>query len=176
MTANDSATATNASLASGQKLAVGDNAPDFAFPANAQVPSLAAAKGQAVIVYFYPKDDTPGCTKEACGFQDNLPHFDSSHTLVIGVSRDDEASHAKFSKKFSLTFPLAADIDGQICQAYGTWVEKSMYGKTYMGVERATFLIDPDGKIAAIWRNVKVDGHVQEVLAKARQLRQADAA
>ena len=169
-------TASSSTAAKLAKLAIGDIAPDFALPAGAGVASIAAAKGQAVIVYFYPKDDTPGCTKEACGFQDNLPHFATSQAIVVGVSRDDAASHAKFSKKFNLTFPLAADTDGQITQAYGTWVEKSMYGKTYMGVERATFLIDANGKIAAIWRNVKVDGHVEEVLAKVQELTQAAAA
>jgi peroxiredoxin Q/BCP len=153
-------------------LAVGDAAPNFAFPPSVGLPDLAAATAanQAVVVYFYPKDDTPGCTKQACGFRDNLPHFATNQAIVVGISRDSEGSHAKFIEKFALNFPLVSDHDGSICAAYGTWVEKSMYGKIYMGIERATFLVGTDGRIAAIWRKVKVDGHAEQVLAKLQQL------
>lgn len=129
---------------------------------------LSDLKGKKVVLYFYPKDDTPGCTKESCGFRDVLPHFDGIDAVVIGVSRDDDKSHLKFKEKYNLNFPLAADTDGKICEAFGTWVEKSMYGKKYMGIDRSTFLIDEQGNIQNIWRSVKVDGHVDEVLQAAK--------
>ncbi len=149
----------------------GDKAPDFtvATDGNGKV-SLSKLKGNKVILYFYPKDDTSGCTAEACGFRDNLPKFGKSDAVVIGISRDNVASHDKFKKKYELPFTLASDEDGKVCEAYGTWVEKSMYGRKYMGIERATFLIDAKGVIRNIWRKVKVPGHVEEVLAAAKTI------
>ena len=143
---------------------VGDTAPDFTMASDGggQV-RLADLRGKPVVLYFYPKDDTPGCTKEACGFRDALPAFASLGSAVIGVSRDSVARHDKFKAKYELTFPLASDEDGSVCEAYGTWVEKSMYGRTYMGIDRATFLIDGDGVVRALWRKVKVPGHVEAV-------------
>ena len=147
----------------------GDQAPDFTLPTDGGgTLSLKQRRGKPVILYFYPKD--PGCTTEACGFRDALPDFSKTGTTVIGVSRDSAASHDKFKRKHSLSFPLAADVDGKVCEAYGTWVEKSMYGRKYMGIERATFLIDGKGAIRRIWRKVKVPGHVEEVLAAVRAL------
>jgi peroxiredoxin Q/BCP len=132
--------------------------------------SLKDLKGKKVVLYFYPKDDTPGCTKEACGFRDALPDFSGADAEIIGVSKDSVAKHDKFKAKHELPFTLASDEDGSVCEAYGTWVEKSMYGRKYMGIDRATFLIGPDGKIAQVWRKVKVPGHVEEVLEAARQI------
>jgi peroxiredoxin Q/BCP len=149
----------------------GDKAPAFTLPTdgNGEV-SLAKLKGKTVILYFYPKDDTSGCTAEACGFRDNFPKFGKSDAVVIGLSRDSVASHDKFKKKYELPFTLAADVEGKVCEAYGAWVEKSMYGRKYMGIERSTFLIDGKGVIRNIWRKVKVPGHVEEVLAAAKAL------
>jgi len=127
-------------------------------------PALAALKGKNVIVYFYPKDDTPGCTKEACAFQESLPDFTGADAAVLGVSKDSEASHDKFKKKYGLDFTLVSDTDGAICEAYGVWVEKMNYGKKYMGIERSTFLIDKQGVVRQVWRKVKVDGHAAKVL------------
>lgn len=128
-------------------------------------------KGQTTILYFYPKDDTPGCTTEACGFRDNLPKFTRTKAKVYGVSRDSLARHEKFAKKYELPFALISDEDGSMCESFGTWVEKSLYGRKYMGIDRATFLIDADGVIQHIWRKVKVSGHVEEVLAEAKKLK-----
>ena len=125
-----------------------------------------------VVLYFYPKDDTPGCTTEACGFRDQQAHF-GDDTIVLGVSCDSVASHEKFAKKFSLPFPLLADEDHAIAEKYGVWVEKNMYGKKSMGIQRATFLIDKKGKVAAVWPRVKVEGHVDAVAAKLTELRSA---
>ena len=152
-------------------LNIGDKAPDFtaATDGNGSV-SLAKLRGKKVILYFYPKDDTSGCTKEACGFRDALPDFSKAQAIVIGVSRDSVASHDKFKKKYELPFTLAADADGQITEAYGVWVQKSMYGRKYMGIERSTFLIDEKGIIRGIWPKVKIPGHVEEVLAAAQKL------
>jgi peroxiredoxin Q/BCP len=152
-------------------LKAGDKAPEFTLPSdgNGKI-SLSKLKGKKVILYFYPKDDTSGCTAEACGFRDNLPKFAKNDAVVIGISRDNVASHDKFKKKYDLPFQLASDEDGKVCGAYGTWVEKSMYGRKYMGIERATFLIDAKGAIRNIWRKVKVPGHVEEVLAAAKAL------
>ena len=149
----------------------GDKAPDFTLPADGGGSvSLSQFRGRPVVLYFYPKDDTSGCTAQACGFRDALPDYGKLNAALIGISRDSVASHDKFKKKHGLTFPLAADEDGKVCEAYGVWVEKSMYGRKYMGIQRDTFLIDKEGKITAIWRKVKVEGHVREVLAAAKKL------
>lgn len=150
---------------------VGSPAPDFTLPTDGggEV-SLSSLKGKAVVLYFYPKDDTPGCTKEACGFNDNLPNFEGVDSTIIGVSKDSAAKHDKFKAKYDLGFTLAADTEGTVCEAYGTWVEKSMYGKKYMGIERATFLIDKEGTVREVWRKVKVPGHVEKVLEAAKVL------
>jgi len=146
-------------------LKVGDKAPDFTLPADGGgTVSLQALKGKPVVLYFYPKDDTSGCTAEACAFRDALPDFSKIKAKIVGVSRDSIASHDKFKAKFDLPFPLASDADGEICEAYGVWVEKSMYGRKYMGIERATFLIDAKGIVRQLWRKVKVPGHAEEVL------------
>ena len=152
-------------------LAVGDKAPDFTMPTDGggEV-SLKALKGKTVMLYFYPRDDTPGCTTEACAFRDSLPDFSKAKAVIIGVSKDSVASHDKFKTKFKLPFPLASDADGEVCEAYGVWAQKSMYGKTYMGIERSTFLIDDKGVVRDIWRKVKVDGHAAEVLKAAEAL------
>jgi peroxiredoxin Q/BCP len=144
---------------------VGDKAPDFSMPTDGGgTVSLSDLKGKKVVLYFYPKDDTPGCTKEACAFRDALPDFSGVDAVVIGVSRDPVKSHDKFKAKYELNFPIASDEDGKASDAYGTWVEKSMYGKKYMGMERATFVIDGQGIVRNVWRKVKVDGHAAEVL------------
>ena len=151
---------------------VGDKAPDFTLPADGGGSiSLKALKGQPVVLYFYPKDDTSGCTAEACAFRDNLPDFSKVKAKIVGVSRDSVASHDKFKRKYKLPFPLASDEDGKVCQDYGVWVEKSMYGRKYMGIERASFLIDGKGVVRGIWRKVKVPGHAEEVLKAAVQLK-----
>ncbi len=150
---------------------VGDKAPNFTLPTDGGGEiSLKDLKGKPIILYFYPKDDTSGCTKEACAFRDALPDFSKIKTGVVGVSRDPVKKHDKFKEKYDLTFPLASDEDGTVCEAYGTWVEKSMYGRKYMGIERSTFLIDGKGVIRQIWRKVKVPGHVDEVLKAAQAL------
>jgi len=138
-------------------LKVGDKAPDFA--------KLRELRGKKVVLYFYPKDDTPGCTTEACEFRDLDRAFGKKGAVVIGVSPDGEASHEKFRGKFGLPFVLVSDADKKIVEAYGVWKEKSMYGRKYMGVERTTFLIDEKGRIAGVWEKVKVKGHAEEVLA-----------
>jgi peroxiredoxin Q/BCP len=152
-------------------LSVGDKAPDFSMPvSDASSVSLSTLEGKNVVLYFYPKDDTPGCTLEAKDFRDNMGAFENADTVIIGVSKDSIKSHEKFREKFCLPFPLASDESGACCEAYGVWKEKSMYGKTYMGIERSTFLIDKKGILRAVWNKVKVDGHVAEVLAAARAL------
>ncbi|HEY3781050.1 MAG TPA: thioredoxin-dependent thiol peroxidase [Fimbriimonadaceae bacterium] len=144
----------------------GDQFPDFSLQDQAGVThSLNDLKGAKSVIYFYPKDDTPGCTVEACNFRDNLPKFEG--VKVFGVSPDDAKSHKKFETKFNLNFPLLADTDKSLTEKLGLWVEKSMYGKKYMGVDRTTYLLDANGKIEKIWRKVKVDGHADEVLAAA---------
>jgi len=146
-------------------LEIGSSAPNVELPGDAgQFYKLSDYLGQKVILYFYPKDDTSGCTTEACGFRDQLQDFNNLNTAVFGISRDSPQSHDKFKSKYKLTFPLLSDVDGVACTAYGTWVEKSMYGKKYFGIERSTFLIDEKGIIRHIWRKVKVAGHVKEVL------------
>jgi len=152
----------------------GKKAPDFtAATDGGKKLKLSELRGKPVVLYFYPKDDTPGCTAEACGFRDQLPDFGKLKTQVIGVSKDSADKHDKFKKKYELNFPLVSDEDGKICEKYGTWVEKSLYGRKYMGIDRATFLIDEKGTVRAIWRKVKVPGHVDQVLAAAEALTKA---
>jgi thioredoxin-dependent peroxiredoxin len=147
-------------------LTEGQPAPDFSLrDAAGNTVRLADLRGKKVVLYFYPKDDTPGCTKEACGFRDQYARFEDRGVVVLGVSPDDEASHTSFATKFGLPFRLLADPEGRVADAYGVWKEKNNYGRTYMGVERTTFLIDEQGKIAKIYPRVQVDGHIDEVLA-----------
>jgi thioredoxin-dependent peroxiredoxin len=149
----------------------GDAAPAFKLAgAGGEKLSLSGFKGKKLVLYFYPKDDTSGCTKEAIEFNDLRSAFAKADTVVVGMSPDSVKSHDKFREKYGLTFPLAADEDKATLLAYGVWVEKSMYGRKYMGVERSTFLIDAKGRIAQVWRKVKVPGHAEEVLAAARAL------
>ncbi len=156
------------------ELKPGSKAPDFTLPTDGgSSVTLSALKGQPVVVYFYPKDDTSGCTKEACDFRDNLTAFKRLKVQVIGISKDSVKKHDKFKEKYELNFPLASDEDGKICDKYGVWIEKSMYGRKYMGIERATFLIDDDGKIAHIWRKVSVTDHVTDVLQVLKDMKKA---
>ena len=127
-------------------------------------------RGKKIILYFYPKDDTPGCTTEACAFRDALPDFSKVGAAVIGVSKDSVARHDKFKAKYELPFTLVSDEDGTLCEAYGVWQEKKNYGRSYMGIVRSTFLIDETGKVAGVWRNVRVKGHAEDVLKEARKL------
>ncbi len=148
------------------ELKVGSKAPDFTALTDAgEKLKLSSFKGKKVVLYFYPKADTPGCTKEACGFRDEMPRIEAANTAVLGASPDPVKAVAKFKQKYALPFTLLADEDHAVAEKYGVWVEKSMYGKTYMGVERTTFVIGTDGKISAIFRKVKVDGHTEEVIA-----------
>lgn len=143
----------------------GDKAPDFtATTDTGDEISLKDLRGKKVVLYFYPKDNTSGCTREACDFRDNLARIKRKGALVYGVSPDSEKSHQNFKTKYELTFPLVVDSDRKISEAYGTWKEKSMYGRKFFGIERATFLIDEQGKIEKIWRKVKVTGHVDDVI------------
>ncbi len=147
-------------------LNIGDTAPDFTMSATGgKTVSLKDYIGKQLVLYFYPKDDTPGCTQEACDFRDNVKQLESLGVAVIGISKDSMKSHEKFAAKFELNFPLGADEDATVAQAYGIWGEKKFMGRTYMGMERATFLIDGNGKIKAIWPKVKVTGHIDEVKA-----------
>ena len=149
----------------------GDVAPDFEMPATGErTVSKKALRGKPFLLYFYPKADTPGCTKEACAFQEAMPNLQSIGLDVIGVSPDKMKPIEKFAEKYNLTFPLASDEAHAVAEKYGTWVEKSMYGRKYMGMERSTFLIDKAGKIARVWRKVSVTGHAAEVLAAAQGL------
>lgn len=142
----------------------GDAAPDFSLPADGGgTVKLKDYKGRMVVLYFYPKDDTPGCTAQSCAFRDSISDFNTMGAAVIGVSKDSAAKHDAFKKKYDLNFPLASDENGNVCERYGVWAEKSMYGKKYMGIERTTFLIDESGKIAKIWPKVKVEGHAEDV-------------
>jgi thioredoxin-dependent peroxiredoxin len=144
---------------------VGQKAPDFTVMTDDGTKvKLSDFKGKKVVLYFYPKDDTPGCTKEACAFRDGIDEIKAKGAVVIGVSTDSVESHRKFKSKFDLNFPLLADTDKKIVETYGTWKEKSMYGKKYMGIERTTFVIDEQGKITHIFPKVKVDQHYDEVL------------
>ena len=131
---------------------------------------LADLKGSPVVLYFYPRDDTPGCTREACAFRDRKAELQNLGAKVIGISTDDVASHVKFRDKYSLNFPLLADPDHQVAEQYGAWREKNMYGKKSMGIARSTFLIGPDGKVKKVWKAVKVDGHDEQVLAALKEL------
>ncbi len=158
-------------------LDIGDKAPEFTAPTDGDGElSLSGLKGKTVVLYFYPKDDTPGCTTEACGFRDALPDFTGADAVIVGVSKDSPQKHDKFKDKHDLPFTLVSDEDGGICDDYGTWVEKNMYGRKYMGIERATFLIDKDGVIRKIWRKVKVKGHVEDVLESVKEITDAAAA
>ena len=149
----------------------GKKAPDFTAATDGGGKlKLSDLKGKTVILYFYPKDDTTGCTKEACGFRDSLPDFSKAKATVIGVSKDSVERHDKFKAKYELPFTLVSDADGKICAAYGTWIEKSLYGRKYMGIDRATFLIDKTGTVRKVWRKVKVPGHVEAVLEAAKGL------
>jgi peroxiredoxin Q/BCP len=155
-------------------LAPGDNAPDFTLSDHAgNSVTLSALRGSPVVLYVYPKDDTPGCTRESCDFRDNMGVLQKHGVRVFGLSKDSVKSHQKFVEKYELNFPLLSDPDAKTIAAYGAWVEKSMYGKKYMGIDRSTFLIDADGKIAHIWRSVKVDGHVTDVLDALKKLKKA---
>lgn len=155
-------------------LEVGKKAPAFTLPAypegKIRLSQFQGDDGKYAVLYFYPRDDTPGCTKEACYFRDSLPQFEQDNCVVLGISPDTVASHEKFAKKFELTFPLLADEEHAIAEKYGVWVEKNMYGKKSFGVQRSTFLIDKQGKIAAIWPKVSVEGHAEEVAAKLKEL------
>lgn len=153
------------------KLKEGDKAPRFSgITAQGEKIDLAEQNGKKVVLYFYPKDDTPGCTKEACSFRDMFADIKAEGAVVIGVSKDGAKSHEKFAAKYRLNFPLLVDEEGKIIEAYGAFKEKSMFGKTFLGIERSTFLIDGDGVIRKIWRAVKVDKHVEEVLEEIKKL------
>ena len=150
----------------------GQKAPAFTLPdQTGKTHSLGTYAGRPVVLYFYPKDDTPGCTAESCAFQDNLPKFSAGKAVVLGASILDEKSKAKFAAKYHLTFPLLADSDHEVAEKYGVWQEKSRYGRKYMGIVRTTYLIGPDGKVARRWDNVKVEGHADEVLRAVEELR-----
>ncbi len=149
----------------------GDPAPAFTLPASGgRSVSLDAMRGKPLVLFFFPKADTPGCTKEAQSFQDALSELDGAGVAVIGLSKDSVKAQDKFAEKYGLSFPLASDPDGSVVEAYGAWVEKSMYGKSYMGIDRSTVLLDKEGRVARIWRKVKVPGHAAEVLAAAKAL------
>jgi len=152
-------------------LVEGDEAPEVALTdIEGKIIRPTDFKGQKLVIYFYPKDDTSGCTSEAQAFSALADEFGKAGTWILGISKDDSKSHRKFIAKYGLKVALASDADGAGCQAFGTWTEKSMYGRRYMGIERATFLVDRDGIVKRIWRKVKVTGHAQEVLAAAREL------
>jgi peroxiredoxin Q/BCP len=144
----------------------GATAPDFTLKSDAgEDVRLSGLRGKPVVLYFYPKDDTPGCTKEACAFRDRSADLKGKGAVILGVSPDDVASHGKFRDKYSLNFPLLADTGHQVAETYGAWREKNMYGKTSMGVQRSTFLIDSTGTVRKVWKKVNVDGHDEQVLA-----------
>lgn len=146
-------------------LKVGSPVPDFSLMAdNGDMITLSHFNGQKVVLYFYPKDDTSGCTQQACDFRDHRSDFAAKGVVILGVSRDSNASHQKFKSKYTLNFPLLTDEDGKVCEAYGVWQQKSMYGKTYFGIERSTFLIDENLCFQKVWRKVKVTDHFQDVL------------
>ena len=145
-------------------LRIGDLAPAFSLETgDGKRVTLSEFRGKKVVLYFYPKDDTPGCTREACSFRDERARFAKANTIVLGVSRDSAASHQRFAQKYRLPFPLLSDPDASVCKAYGVFKQKSLYGRTYLGIERTTVLIDEQGRIAAIFPKVKVDGHSDDV-------------
>ena len=153
------------------ELQPGDQAPDVTLTTpDGSAMTLAQTRGRPLVLYFYPKDDTAGCTREAQDFSAAKAAFELAGVAVIGVSKDPPAKHQKFAAKYDLTVSLASDEDGSVCEAFGTWIEKSLYGRKYMGIDRATFLIDADGRIAKVWRKVKVPGHAEQVLAAAETL------
>lgn len=153
-------------------LEVGQKAPTFSLvDQDGNTRALEDALGKWLVLYFYPKDDTPGCTKEACSFRDDLPRFEGLDAMVWGVSADDAKAHRKFADKYDLNFPLLVDPDKAVLEAYGAWVQKSMYGKTYMGVPRITYLIAPDGSVAHVWPKVRPEEHAVDVAATLAQLR-----
>ena len=152
-------------------LSDGDMAPDVTLTmTDGTTRALPDWRGRALVLYFYPKDDTPGCTTEAQSFTGLIDDFAAAGAAVVGVSKDKPAKHAKFIGKYDLKVELASDVDDSVCEAFGTWIEKSLYGRKYMGIDRATFLIDKDGRIARVWRKVKVAGHAEEVLKAAQAL------
>ncbi len=154
----------------------GQKAPSFSLPASTgKTISLDELKGKKVVLYFYPKDNTPGCTKEACNFRDNIGALQKEGVVVLGISLDSLSSHDKFVSKYSLPFPLLSDTDAKVSNAYGSYGEKSLYGRKFMGLYRMTFLIDEAGKIARMWPKVKPDGHALEVLQAVKELKQAAA-
>lgn len=164
--AKAAASAKAAPATSNPGLAEGSRAPAFSLPdETGSVVSSASLAGKPYVIYFYPKDDTPGCTKEACDFRDNLKAFNSAKVRVLGVSPDDPKRHAKFKEKYDLNFTLLSDVDKTLISAYGIWIKKLNYGREYMGVQRSTFIIDKAGKIAKSWNGVRVPGHVEAVLA-----------
>ncbi|MCP9450384.1 MAG: thioredoxin-dependent thiol peroxidase [Nitrospira sp.] len=149
-----------------KELAVGDQAPELEIPdQDGRIVTLHSLRGKQVVLYFYPKDDTPGCTKESCDFRDTEAQIMRAGGTILGVSLDGQESHQKFIKKFGLPFPLLSDEDARVSKAYGVYKQKNMYGKKYWGIERSTFIIDPEGKVKAVFRKVKVDGHADQVLA-----------
>jgi peroxiredoxin Q/BCP len=155
----------------GDWVEAGQPAPAFTLPADDGTKlRLSDLKGQPVVLYFYPRDDTPGCTREACAFRDQQEELTKLGAVVLGVSADSITSHGKFRDKYRLNFPLLADVDHRVAEKYGAWREKNMYGKKSMGIQRSTFLIGPDGKVAKVWKQVKVDGHDEQVLAALREL------
>ncbi|MBW8308692.1 MAG: thioredoxin-dependent thiol peroxidase [Candidatus Paracaedibacteraceae bacterium] len=148
-------------------LTLGDQAPDFTLQSDTgETIALSALKGKKVVLYFYPKDNTSGCTTQACDVRDHLPTIKAKNAVMVGISKDSLKSHAKFRDNHHLNFPLLSDETGEICEKYGTWVEKSMYGRKYMGIDRATFIIDEEGKISHIWRKVKIPGHLMDIIGK----------
>jgi thioredoxin-dependent peroxiredoxin len=146
-------------------LGIGDKAPEFTLVSDQnELIALKNFRGKKVVLYFYPKDETPGCTKEACDFRDQVQAFTKQNMVIMGVSKDKPKSHQKFKEKYQLPFTLLADVNGDVCQAYGVLNKKSLFGKTFLGIQRSTFLIDEEGRISNIWRKVTVNGHVQAVL------------
>jgi thioredoxin-dependent peroxiredoxin len=155
----------------GEWIEAGEKAPDFTLAADDGTRvKLSALKGQPVVLYFYPKDDTPGCTKEACAFRDRSRELQKLGAKVLGVSADTVDSHVAFRDKFKLNFPLLADVDHKVAEKYGAWREKNMYGKKFMGIQRSTFLIDAKGQVAKVWKAVQVDGHDEQVIAAIKAL------